>query len=239
MAISMEFPPSKPKKYAEASQQQYQLEQPISFVAVPGPQGPQGQQGLKGEKGDQGPQGIQGPKGEPGRPGKDGKNGLDGVSSLSPSGQRLGWAVYKNNDNKIYNIGANRGVDGWVRFVSNSSQSNESYLPEYNVSLYNPENQMINLRGLKVGSIITIRYDLQITTFQNNTEVFVRTSIPCSNINSTTYVGAFKYQYEYDISVENTVYVEDEKMKACGAFPEILSDNEAIMTVKAFYISVR
>ena len=52
----MDFP-GKPKKYSDNVNQSYELEQPLSYIAVPGAQGEKGQ---KGDNGEQGPQGIQG-----------------------------------------------------------------------------------------------------------------------------------------------------------------------------------
>ena len=89
MAKSMDFP-GKPKKYSDNVSQSYELEQPLSYIAVPGAQG---ERGAKGDRGEIGPQGQPGPKGDTGKPGKDGKDGLDGQSSLSPSGQRIGWGL--------------------------------------------------------------------------------------------------------------------------------------------------
>jgi len=237
MAKSMDFP-GKPKKYSDNVSQSYELEQPLSYIAVPGAQGERGQ---KGDSGDTGPQGIQGPQGEAGKPGKDGKNGLAGESSLSPSGQRTGWGLYSNYNQKQIQLGATKGNDGWVRFGVDceGKETNEKYIPENGVSLYNPNTQKINLRGLQIGSIITVRYDITLTTFSNNTEVWLRTLIPDSDKNPTTFSGNLKYQFDYDMSIEHTFFLENERMQNAGAFPEILTDNEAMMCAKSMYISVR
>jgi hypothetical protein len=237
MAKSMDFP-GKPKKYSDNINQPYQLEQQINYVAVPGPQG---ERGPKGDIGPQGVEGIQGPKGDPGKPGKDGKDGKPGESSLSPSGQRTGWALYDNLNRKEISLGATKGNDGWVSFSVDckGAETNEKYLPENGVSLYNPETQRINLRGIKVGSIITIRYDITLTTFSNNTEVWLRTLIPDFDNHPTTFAGNLKYQFVYDLSIENTFFLENNKMQSVGAFPEILTDNDCLMVVKSMYIYVR
>lgn len=241
MATTMDFPQGKPKKYADNIQQPYQLEQQVSYIAVPGPAGPQGPKGDKGDTGPQGAPGIKGEQGSPGKPGKDGKDGKDGKSSLSKSGQNVGWAAYYSLKNNEFRTGATKGNDGWVSFYVDGKGlgTNEIFLPENGVSLYNSETRQINLKGLKVGTIITIRYDLMITTLSNNTEVWVRTFTPCSDNFPVTYAGSLKYQFEYDISIENTLYVENEKMQLCGAVPEILTDNDAIVFIKALYISVK
>ena len=247
MATSMEFPKSKPKKYSENIQQPYQLEQPLSFVAVPGPQGPQGIQGPKGDKGDQGPQGMQGIRGETGRPGKDGRDGLngkdgkDGKSILSPSEQKLGWAIYDNSDLRQIRLGGNYGDDGWVSFKFNGfgKNTNEKYLPEDNVSLWIYSAEKINFKGIKLGSIVTVRYNVQITTLSNNTEVWFRTFVDGSNKYPTTFVGVLKYQFDYDLSLEHTIYIDDEIMKNSGGVPQIRTDNDALLIPKSLYISVR
>lgn len=240
MAKSMDFP-GKSKKYSDNLNKPYELEQPLSYIAVPGPQGERGPQG---DTGPIGPEGKQGPKGDAGNPGKDGKNGIDGKpgeSSLSNSGQRVGWALYSNLSKKEISLGATKGNDGWVRFNvdCDGNETNEKYLPENGVSLYNKHTQKINLRGLKVGSIITIRYDITITTFSNNTEVWLRTVVPDSDRNPITFAGNLKYQFDYDLSIENTLFLENERMQNSGAFPEILTDSECLMVVKSIYIYVR
>lgn len=233
----MDFP-GRPKKYSETVSQEYKLDQPLSYIAVPGPQG---ERGPKGDQGPEGPQGLQGPKGDAGKPGKDGLNGKDGKSSLSPSGQMLGWALYQNQSTTPINTGSTKGNDGWVkiRLDQKKTISDERFLPENNVSLYNLETQKINLRGLKIGSIITIRYDVKISTFSNNTEVWFRTVLEDLNKGPTTFVANLKYQFDYDLSLEHTLFLENEKMKNLGMFSEILTDNDCSVLVKNLYISVR
>lgn len=242
MSKSMDFP-GKSKKYSDNVNNAYQLEQPVSFIAVPGPQGPQGEQGQKGDTGQSGPEGRQGPKGDAGKPGKDGRDGRDGKpgeSGLSPSGQKTGWALYTNKDEKNITLGATKGNDGWVSFSFDcKGKNNESYLPEDNVSLYNPQSQRINLKALKIGSIITLRYDIILTTFTNNTEVWFRTYIPESDFGPTTFAGNLKYQFSYDMSLEHSIFIESDIMRSYGAFPQILTDNDASMIVKSLYISIR
>jgi hypothetical protein len=236
MAKSMEFP-GKAKKYSDNVSQPYELEQPLSYVAVPGAQG---ERGPKGDSGDTGPQGNPGPQGEPGKPGKDGRDGKPGESSLSSSGQKSGWALYTNKDQKNIILGATKGNDGWVGFSFDcKGKNNEQYLPENSVSLYNAESQKINLTALKVGSIVTVRYDVVLTTFTNNTEVWFKTYIPDLDVGPTTFAANLKYQFSYDISLEHTFVVENDMVRNYGAFPQILTDNDASMVAKNMYIFVR
>ena len=236
MAKSMDFP-GKAKKYSDNVSQPYDLEQPLSYVAVPGAQG---ERGPKGDSGDTGPQGNPGPQGEPGKPGKDGRDGKPGESSLSSSGQKAGWALYTNKDQKNIILGATKGNDGWVGFSFDcKGKNNEQHLPENSVSLYNAESQKINLTALKVGSIVTVRYDIVLTTFSNNTEVWFKTYIPDLGLGPTTFAANLKYQFSYDISLEHTFVVENDMVRSYGAFPQILTDNDASMVAKNMYIFVR
>lgn len=241
MAKSMDFPGGRQKKYSDNVQQPYELEQQVSFVAVPGPSG---ERGPKGDMGPEGPEGKQGPKGDPGKPGKDGRDGKDGqpgVSSLSPSGQRTGWGLYDNLNRKQLNLGATKGNDGWVRLTLDceGKDTDERYLPENGVSLWGKATGKINLKGIKIGSIITIRYNVTITTFSNNTEVWFRTATSNPDDVVTSYAGNLKYQYEYDMSLEHTVFLGNSSFQNNGAWPEVLTDNDAMISLNSVYIAVR
>jgi hypothetical protein len=237
MAKSMDFP--KKKKYSETVQE----EKSVEYISVPGmqgqkgdigPQGPQGERGLKGDKGDPGKQGPEGPKGERGEPGK-GSEGYD-----STSGQYPGWAYYKNkNDNKI-KIGPERGEDGWVSIFLDvdQEQSIEKYLPNKSVSFINQVAKKINFRAFQFGAIVNIRYDLEIETYNNNTELWVRTFSIDDENSVTGYLGNLKYQYSYDLSFYQTIFIEDRPIKAFGGIPQIRSDNEGTVILKGVYISV-
>jgi len=244
MAKSMNFPDAaKRKKYSEVTIEEQPVNQTIetAYVAVPGPQGPQGIQGPKGETGPAGPAGPQGLKGDPGKNGKDGKDGKDGVSILSPSGQNIGWGLYYNHEKEIINLGAQRGLDGWVRLKIQPKGKNtiEKFLPTENLaSLWIDSAQKINLRGIKVGSILDICYNIEITTLQNNTELWYRSYIENSNNYPTSYAGILKYQFSYDISLEHKVVVDSYIAQASGIYPEIRTDNDSIITVKSILVCV-
>ena len=237
MAKSMDFP--KKKKYSETVQE----EKSIEYIAVPGmqgekgeigPQGPKGEQGPKGDRGDPGPQGPSGPKGERGDPGKGGE-GYD-----SPSGQYPGWAYYKNkNDNKI-KIGPARGNDGWVSIFLqiDEGKSIEKYLPKNSVSFLNDVAKKINFKAFQYGAMVNIIYDLEIETYANNTELWIRTFSVDDENSITGYVGSLKYQYSYDLSFSQTIFIQDTKIKVFGGIPQIRSDNEGTAILKGIYISV-
>ena len=97
----------------------------------------------------------------------------------------------------------------------------------------------MNLRGLKIGSIITIRYNVTITTFSNNTEVWFRTASTNPKDIVTSYAANLKYQYDYDMSLEHTVILDNISFQNNGAWPEVLTDNDAMITLNSVHISVR
>jgi hypothetical protein len=234
MAKSMDFPQK--KKYLETIQEVKTTE----YVAVPGitgekgevgPPGPPGPQGPKGDKGDPGRQGPQGERGEPGRAG----DGYD-----SPSGQYPGWAYYANKSTQEYRLGPERGDDGWVTFFLDIDESKtvEAYLPNRSVSLLNPTTKNINLKTLKVGSKVDIRYDFSLETYTSNTEVWIRTLLRDEEISPMSYVGLLKYQYSYDISYSQTIFINSDRIRNYGGQPQIRTDNEGSFILKGIYISV-
>jgi hypothetical protein len=238
MTKSMDFP-SKKKKYNETIEHTKSVE----YIAVPGikgekgeigPIGPQGPQGIKGDKGDRGNEGPQGLKGEKGDPGKGGE-GYD-----SPSGQYPGWAYYANKNRLEYRLGPERGDDGWVSFFLeiDKDKSVETYLPNKAVSLFNETTRNINLKTLKVGSRVDIRYDFSIETYSNNTEVWVKTLLKNEDLSPVGYAGLLKYQYEYDISCSQTIFINNETTKTYGGIPQVRADNESSFILKGIYISV-
>ena len=236
MATSMDFP--KKKKYSEAVQETKSIE----YIPVPGlqgergdvgPQGPQGIQGPKGDKGDPGKQGPQGPKGEPGERGK-GAEGYD-----SPSGQYPGWAYYKNKNNNKIKIGPQRGEDGWVNMFLEIDEKNSisKYLPNKSVSLLNEIARKINFKAFQYGAKVDIRYDLEVETYNNNTEIWIRTFSVDDENSVTGYLGNLKYQYSYDFSFCQTIFMQDQDIKVFGGIPQIRSDNEGTVILKGIYIS--
>jgi hypothetical protein len=237
MAKSMNFPQK--KKYLETIQEVKTTE----YIAVPGitgekgeigPPGPPGLQGPKGDKGDKGDPGRQGPQGERGEPGRAG-DGYD-----SPSGQYPGWAYYANKSIQEYRLGPERGEDGWVDFFLDIDESKtiEAYLPNRSVSLLNPTTKTINLKTLKVGSKVDIRYDFSLETYTSNTEVWIRTLLRDEEISPMGYVGLLKYQYSYDLSYYQTIFINNDKTKNYGGQPQIRTDNESSFILKGIYVSV-
>lgn len=244
MAISKSMDsPIKKSNYADQVSQSQNQENTLSFLPVPGPQGIEGPKGAKGDPGPQGLQGPQGEKGDSGKPGKDGKNGINGIdgkSVLSPSEQQIGWGSYENLSTKETKTGIDQGVDGWVSIILGgiTKNSNEKFLPKESVSLWNEHTKKINFRTLQIGSIVTICYNISLTTHINNTEVWLRTLLANEEYSPISYVGNLKYQYDYDFSVEQTVFIKGPEDKNYGAIPQIRTDNACDVRLKSIYISV-
>jgi hypothetical protein len=236
---SMDFPVENKNNYAAKVQesQSLSLDTTLNYVPVSGPQGDRGPAGRDGLPGPQGPQGIKGDTGEPGKPGKDGK---DGKSLITTYGQNPGWASYSDNSPSIVRLGATKGIDGWVGLsIGRDFDSQEKYLPEGSVSLYNPETKRANFKGLKLGSQIEATYIFSIDTMQSNTEVWIRSFFPSSETDITSFVGLFKYPHTYDLSASHSIFLDKETDKISGMVPQIRTDLDSIARLKTIYISVR
>jgi hypothetical protein len=196
--------------------------------------GPQGPAGVPGPQGPAGKDGIQGPKGERGTPGK------DGLSSLSSSGQQAGWGSYFNQNRKEIRLGANQGEDGWVSVWvdSKGSNTNEKYLPEGCTSLWNEHQRMLNFHGLKIGSQVFVTYNFELTTHNNNTEVWLRTFFPKSTTEVSQFVASLKYQYVYNMYVTQHFFIENDDMWNSGAVPQIRTDYDSSLFMNSIYVSV-
>jgi len=242
MAKSMDFPDvSKKKKYSEAIQKTQ--ESSTQYIAVPGIQGEKGETGPKGEKGDQGPVGPKGDKGDRGPEGPQGQRGEPGKGAEgydSVSGQYPGWAYYKNKNLGEVRLGPERGDDGWVsiEFVKDENKSNEIYIPKGSNSLWNDEAKNFNFKTLKLGAKVDVRYDFTLTTYMNNTEVWARLFIPDYDNSPIGYVSTLKYQYSYDMSYNQTIYIDAQRIRTLGGAIQFRADNESNIVLNGIYIAV-
>lgn len=241
MAISknVDFPHSPKKKYAAKVQENSgtpTLEN-VTYLPVPGPKGDRGD---RGPKGDLGPQGNPGPKGDKGDPGKDGRNGKDGKSVAGVYDQQIGWAYYGNSNESFVKTGATRGDDGWVSLSVDGLEvtTTEKYIYRGGTGLYNPSTKKMNLKSLQLGAQLSIRYDIEIHTMSNNTEVWFKTFYPNLEDAVTTFVANLKYQFTYDLSVHHNLFVDNKNKLASGLVPAILTDLDGLARLKGIYISV-
>jgi hypothetical protein len=235
----MDFPIGNKNDYASKVQESQTLflDSPVNYSPVPGPKGEKGDPGLPGKDGARGVPGPAGPKGEKGDPGKPGK---DGVSLLTTYLQNPGWASYSNTEPNIIRLGATRGEDGWVNlFIKRDGIVEEKYLPSGSVALYNPETRKINFKGLSLGSQIEITYLFNLETFYPNTELWSRSFLPGSEQEVVSFVGLFKYQHSYDLSVTHSVFLQNQLDKVSGVVPQLRTDLDASASLKTIYISVR
>lgn len=246
MAQSMESPqPLKRKGYSQAIQES-DLQQPPDlreYIPVPGLTGERGEKGPKGDQGEKGDAGPQGPKGDTGKAGPQGPRGEPGKSVGSNDvgpGQYLGWAHYKNKKDLATRLGPEKGNDGWVfpKFELDVDGSNSEHMLDEHNSLVLLDSNMISFRSLKIGAKVDIRYDFDITTYSNYTELWVRLFSEKYENLPTSYVANFKYQYSYDMSFFQTLYVDTSKVKTSVIRPEFRADTESSLVLKGMYISV-
>jgi hypothetical protein len=237
MSVSknMDFPSSKKSSYSQLTQQAQPVENSISYIPVPGPQGPKGDPGSAGVRGDRGERGE---KGDAGPKGDAGKNGKDGKTYMPVYEQDAGWAKYGNFDTNQVRLGATRGQDGWVSFSVDKNSSIEKYLPRDAVSLYGGDTKRINLKGLNVGSRVEVTYTFEVETFSSNTELWCRTYLPGTDRDVTTLMGVLKYQYIYEMSITQSIFVESQSDKNSGAVPQLRTDMDALARLKTIHISV-
>ena len=237
---SMDFPNAKKSSYAaqvEQSQASGNSDSSLSFIPLPGPAGPQGPTGKDGKDGKTGPQG---PEGKQGLTGERGFPGKDGASSLSSSGQQSGWASYKNMPTKPTKLGISQGDDGWVTLVLDTKQQtqNETYIPKGCSSLWNSHQRALNFHGIKEGSQVFITYNIDLTTYNSNTEVWLRTYFASNDQEFVQFVGSFKYQNTYSLSVTQNIFIENKSMWGNGAVPQIRTDFDASVIFNSVYVSV-
>lgn len=235
---SMGFPEGSKASDGYASkvlQQANESGQPnVTYIPVPGATGEPGPSGPRGEKG------PMGPKGEKGEPGPKGKDGKDGQSMVSVCGQQPGWASYHNKNIKQYSLGISRGDSGWVSLAVDGlgKYSNSTYLPESSTELYNKDAGMLTFRGLKVGSIVRVTYNIELETYVNNTELWIRSSFVGMDHSVVKFVGCFKYQHTYNFSVDQEFYIEDKTLWSSGLIPQARTDYDANLKIKSIYVSV-
>jgi len=211
--------------------------QQSQFIPVPGPKGDRGEKGEKGEMGASGAVGATGPRGDKGRDGKDGKNGKDGISL---SGQTPGWAKYNNKDKTMFDLGISEGNNGWVSLFLKSDKENsiETFSTSNQAAaLWSNDTKCINFLAVKVGARVDIIYDIELTTFSNNTDVWMRTFFHTIETDFPTFVGCFKYQGTYSLSVSQSIYVESNKFNAF-ARPQIRTDMGSQVALKSITISL-
>lgn len=235
MAISpnIDFPVSSSGYASKVKESQVPKE--ATFFAVPGPQGDPGPRGPKGEKGDPG---LKGEKGDPGLRGQSGKDGKDGKSYIAPYGQSIGWALYTNKNTNTIPTGAIRGDDGWVSLYIDPENSIETFLPENCVSLYSSDIRKINTRGLKLGAQLRITYNIEVITFNSNTEVWMRSQFQNTESSITTFCANLKYQHNYEMSITHDLAVFTDAHKTAGIVPQIRTDLDSAAKIKSIYISV-
>lgn len=242
MAKSMDFPNKKTEKNKYSSVVQNNVtsfdDQKILIKGEKGDKGDTGERGFKGPKGDTGERGEQGLQGIQGPPGPRGEKGKDGRSYESASNQNPGWAYYSFLDQKPYNLGITKGDDGWVSCLLDGVHENyiEDYLPKKTVSLWNKNSKRFNFKPLNLGTKVNIRYDIDLETYGNNTELWVRLFSDTSEV--IGHVGSFKYQYNYTMSFEQTVFIDNILIRSNGAIPQFRTDNDALLILKGIYISV-
>ena len=210
------------------------------FIAIPGPQGPPGPTGRPGEPGPKGDPGSKGEQGEKGHRGERGLPGKDGLSYLPVYEQKTGWAVYDSQNPITIRVGIEKGDNGWssLYLPNKGIGTNEKYLPENNTSLYNYGSRRVNFKHLNLGTQVCITYNILLKTYSNNTEVWLRSYFSEDQDPVVSYVGLLKYQYSYQFSVSQNIYLDSEDKIRHGVVPQIMTDMDGEVILNSIHISV-
>ena len=118
------------------------------------------------------------------------------------------------------------------------SKDIEMFLPKGCVSFWNPNSYRLNFKGLKEGSHVFIKYKFDITTYSSNTEVWIRTQFPGSDLELLNFASHLKYQSSYSLNVTQDFFISDKKIWASAALPQIRTDFDASVFIKSIAISV-
>jgi hypothetical protein len=137
-------------------------------------------------------------------------------------------------------LGISQGDDGWVTLVLDTKEQtqNEKYLPKGCSSLWNSHQRALNFHGIKEGSQVFITYNIDLTTYNSNTEVWLRTYFASNDQEFVQFVGSFKYQNTYSLSVTQNIFIENTSMWGNGAVPQIRTDFDSSVIFNSVYVSV-
>ena len=106
--------------------------------------------------------------------------------------KQLNDAIVSGDEKHLKSLG---DLTGQEKIYQNAlKKANEEFLPREAVALWNPNTRRMNFKTLNIGAIVTIRYNIEIQTFSNNTEAWIRTYIDGFDNYPTTYIGLLKYQ---------------------------------------------
>jgi hypothetical protein len=111
-------------------------------------------------------------------------------------------------------------------------------LPEDSVSLYSNDARKINTKGLKIWAQLQITFSIDISTYESNTEVWMRSEFFGLDDSVTTFVANLKYQHDYEISVTHNLAIASKEQRMSGILPQIRTDLAAGVRLKSIYVSV-
>ena len=98
--------------------------------------------------------------------------------------------------------------------------------------------KMLNFKGVNIGAQVFVTYNFELTTFNPNTEVWLRTYFASNDQEFVQLVGYFKYQGTYNLSTTQQIFIENQAMWGNGAVPQIRTDFDASVIFNSVYVSV-
>jgi len=105
-----------------------------------------------------------------------------------------GWGDYNNSVGQpVQTIPDNNSETPWTK-LENDGQgllTNENYLPYYTTSLFS--NSAIDLTNIPEGTVLTIRFDIELSILSNNTDVLFRVKFK-NSAGAEVYTSLYDYR---------------------------------------------
>ena len=103
---------------------------------------------------------------------------------------------------------------------------------------YNYGSKRINFKHLNLGTQVCLTYNILLSTYSNSTEVWLRSHFAEYQEPVVSYVGLLKYQYPYQFSITQNIYLDSEDKIRHGVVPQIMTDMDGEVVLKSIHISV-
>ena len=153
---------------------------------------------------------------------------------------RGGWANYQDlaTQSTLINI---IGGAGDVKIANDGLGvfTMEDNLPIYVDSLYNIATQQIDLTGLKIGDMFSLRFDLEVETSTNSQEVTISAVFAIGTPSEFTAIiaqGSKKLAGSVGFFREVSFAAFDDNFRAAPAELRIRSDNDCTLKVNGYFL---
>jgi hypothetical protein len=104
-----------------------------------------------------------------------------------------GWGDYNNSSATFQTIPGNDEGTIWTKLENNGQGllTNENYLPYYTTSLFS--NDAVDLTNIPEGTVLTVRFDIELSILSNNTDVLFRVKFK-NSAGAEVYTSLYDYR---------------------------------------------